>query len=156
MKRLALLALLLAPLPAAAQLIADSDAPIDITGEALEIVGDTATWTGGVRAVQEGAILIADRIVAVLDDDGGFKTIEAQGAVRYSNGAETIAGERALYDSSKRTITVMRDVVLTRGETIMKGGALVYWPDTGRVRFTAPKGERIRGVFHARKAESPV
>ena len=50
--------------PANAQLIAESDEPIDITGDSLELIDDVATWTGNVRAVQGVAILTSDRLVA--------------------------------------------------------------------------------------------
>jgi lipopolysaccharide export system protein LptA len=133
---------------AQAQLVADSDEPIDITGDSLEIIDDVATWTGNVRAIQGEAILTSDRLVATLDENGAFTTIRALGTVRYSNGKEAITGETALYDAGARAITISDNVVVTQGKTVMTGGALVYWLDTGRIRFTAPGGERIRGIFH--------
>ncbi len=142
--------------PAGAQLIGDSDEPIDITGDSLEVADDVAVWTGSVRAVQGPAILTADKLVATLGEDGAFKTIEASGAVRYSNGKEAITGNTALYDSGDRSITITDDVVVTQGETVMTGGALVYWLDTGRLRFTAADGGRIRGIFHAKSGETPL
>lgn len=142
--------LLLTLAPANAQLVADSDEPIDITGDSLEVVDDIATWTGNVSAVQGAAILTAERLVAKLDGEGSFTTIEAVGAVRYSNGKEAITGETALYDAGPRSITISRNVVVTQGETVMTGGSLVYWLDTGRLRFTAPDGKRVRGIFHAK------
>lgn len=138
---------------AQAQLTMNSDEPIDITGDSLEIVDDVATWTGNVRALQGEAILTSSKLVATLEDGGGFKTIRALGGVRYSNGKEAIAGETALYDSVKRTITISDNVVVTQGETVMTGGTLVYWLDTGRIAFTSPEGERIRGIFYAKSGE---
>lgn len=136
--------------PASAQLAADSSEPIDITGDSLEIVDDVATWSGKVRAVQGEAILTADRLVATIEEGGGVKTIRAIGNVRYSNGKEAIAGETAVYDSAERSITISDNVIVTQGETVMTGGALVYWLDTGRLRFTAPEGARIRGIFQTK------
>ena len=111
---------------------------------------DVATWTGNVSAVQGAAILTAERLVARLDGDGSFRTIEAIGAVRYSNGKEAITGETALYEAGPRSITISRNVVVTQGETVMTGGNLIYWLDTGRLKFTAPEGKRVRGIFHAK------
>lgn len=139
-----------AAVPARGQLLSNSDEPIDITGDSLEVVDDVATWTGNVSAVQGEAVLTAERLVAKLDGEGAFKTIEAIGSVRYSNGKEAITGEAALYEAGPRSITVSRNVVVTQGETVMTGGALVYWLDSGRLRFTAPEGKRIRGIFHAK------
>lgn len=140
--------------PAGAQLApAVSDAPIDITGDRLEVVDDVATWVGNVRAVQGEAILTAEKLVADLDDAGAFKRIRAVGTVRYSNGKEAIAGKVGVYDAEKRTITISEDVVVTQGEQVMTGGTLVYWVDTGRLLFTAPSGRRIRGIFYAKQGD---
>ncbi len=138
---------------AAAQLAPEvSDAPIDITGDRLEVVDDVATWIGNVRAVQGEAILTAERLVADLDDAGAFKRIRAAGTVRYANGKEAITGEVGVYDAETRTITISEDVVVTQDEQVMTGGELVYWIDTGRLLFTAPSGRRIRGIFYAKRA----
>ncbi|HBK92422.1 MAG TPA: hypothetical protein DDZ68_12195 [Parvularcula sp.] len=137
--------------PASAQLApTESDAPIDITGDRLEVENDVATFIGNVRAVQGPAILTAERLVADLDDKGSFTKIRAQGTVRYSNGKEAITGARALFDDTARTITISENVVVTQGEQVMTGGELVYWIDTGKIVFTAQAGKRIRGIFHAK------
>lgn len=128
-----------------------SDAPIDITGDRLEVVDDVATWTGNVRAVQGEAILTAAMLIADLDDNGAFSRIRAQGDVRYSNGKDAITGKTGVYDAGARTITISEDVVVTQGEQVMTGGNLVYWVDTGRILFTAPEGRRIRGIFYAKQ-----
>lgn len=140
------------PTAVRAQLVAGSDEPIDITGESLELVDDVATWTGKVRAVQGEAILTSERLVATIGEDGGFSSIRAVGNIRYFNGKEAITGGSALYDAGARAITVSENVVVTQGKTVMTGGALVYWLDTGRINFTAPGGQRIRGIFHANAA----
>jgi len=149
---IALLLLLAAATSANAQLAAQSDAPIDITGESLEFNNDVATWTGDVRALQGEAILTANKLVAVLDDKGDFKTITAIGNMRYSNGKEIITGKSGVYDSGTKTISVSEDVVVTQGEQVMTGGALIYWVDTGKIRFTSPGGKRIRGIFYTNQA----
>ena len=144
-----------APPAANAQLAPQaSDAPIDITGDRLEVVDDVATWTGNVRAVQGEAILTADKLVADLDESSSFTRIRAVGSVRYSNGKEAITGKVGVYDANARTITISEDVVVTQGEQVMTGGELVYWVDTRRLLFTAPAGRRIRGIFYA-KGEGP-
>ncbi|MEQ8750690.1 MAG: hypothetical protein RIC52_13035, partial [Amphiplicatus sp.] len=90
------------PTAARAQLVADSDEPIDITGESLELIDDDATWTGKVRAVQGEAILTSERLVATIGEDGGFSSIRAIGNIRYFNGKEAITGGSALYDAGAR------------------------------------------------------
>jgi lipopolysaccharide export system protein LptA len=151
-----LAAVLLFPLPAASQLIANSNEPIDITGDSLELVEDVATWKGNVRAIQGEAIMTADELVATLGADGGFKSLQAVGAVRYSNGKEAITGKTAVYDAVARSITISENVVITQGKTVMTGGALIYWVDSGRIRFTAPGGARIRGIFHTNSLDTKL
>lgn len=133
---------------AAAQLAPDATEPVDISSETLDVVDNVATFRGNVVAVQGEAILTAPVLVATTGEDGGFQTIEARENMRYSNGRETISGKTGLYNALARTITVTGDVVVTQGKQVMTGGALVYSIDTGAIRFTAPGGKRIRGIFH--------
>ncbi len=138
---------------AAAQLAPEiSGAPIDITGDRLEVVDNVATWTGNPRAVQGEAILTAEKFIADLEANGDFNRIRAIGNVRYSNGKEAITGKTGVYDATERTITISEDVVVTQGEQIMTGGELIYWVDSGKLLFTAPSGRRIRGIFYAKPA----
>jgi len=134
--------------PSAAQLAASSDEPIDITGDAAEFKDNIAVWTGNVRVVQAEAILTTERLEATLNDDGEFQSIQAIGAVRYSNGKEAITGERADYDDAARTITISENVIVTQGKQVMSAGAVTYWIDTGKVKFAPEPGKRIRGIFY--------
>jgi lipopolysaccharide export system protein LptA len=139
--------------PSHAQLIASSDEPIDITGDAAEFNDNIAVWTGNVRVVQGEAILTADRLEAKLNDQRQFQSIVALGAVRYSNGQEAITGERADYDDAARTITISENVIVTQGKQVMSAGAVTYWIDTGRIKFAPEPGKRIRGIFYTGKDE---
>lgn len=130
-----------------AQLVAESDEPIDITGDTAEFQDNLAVWTGNVRVVQGEAILTTERLEAVLLDDGGFETITAIGSVRYSNGKEAITGERGVFNDQARTITMTENVIVTQGKQVMSAGQVVYWVDTGKVLFTPEPGKRIRGLF---------
>ncbi len=132
-----------------AQFAANSDAPIDITGDAAEFLDNIAIWTGNVRVVQEDSILAADRLEANVSDDGEFSSITATGAVRYSNGKEAITGKRLFFDNEARTITVMENVIVTQGKQVMSAGAVTFWIDTGMVKFAPAEGRRIRGIFYA-------
>lgn len=134
--------------PARAQLIADSDQPIDITGDTAEFQDNLAVWTGNVRVLQGEGILTTDRLEADITDEGDFDNIRAIGSVRYSNGNEAITGERALFDNAARTITVTENVIVTQGKQVMAAGAVTYWVDTGKVKFLPAPGKRIRGIFY--------
>ncbi|MEM9495496.1 MAG: LptA/OstA family protein [Pseudomonadota bacterium] len=157
-KRLAcaLPALLLLAAPAMAQLVASSDEPVDITGDTAEFKDNLAIWTGNVRVVQGESILTAARLEAELDDAGDFDKIYAFGTVRYSNGAEAITGEEAVFDSVERTITMSRNVILTQGKQVLSAGSVIYWVDTGRVKLNPADGSRIRGIFYTDAIEEPA
>lgn len=131
-----------------AQLVAESDEPIDITGDAAEFQDNLAVWTGNVRVLQGEGILTTDRLEADINDEGDFDNIRAIGSVRYSNGKEAITGERALFDNTARTITVTENVIVTQGKQVMAAGAVTYWVDTGKVKFLPAPGKRIRGIFY--------
>lgn len=133
---------------ASAQLAPQGDGPIDITGETAEFQDELLVWTGNVRVVQGEALLTTDRLEAALDDNGDFTTITAIGSVRYSNGKEAITGKRGVYDETARTITITEDVLVTQGKQVMSAGKVVYWIDTGQVRFFPAEGRRIRGIFY--------
>ncbi len=139
--------------PGAAQLIAagDSEEPIDITGDTAEFQDNLAVWTGNVRVVQGPAILISERLEAVLTDEGDFETITAIGSVRYSNGEEAITGERAVFNNDARTIVMTDNVIVTQGKQVMSAGKITYWIDSGKVLFTPEAGKRIRGLFFTGK-----
>lgn len=134
--------------PAKAQLAAESDEPIDITGDTAEFQDNKAVWTGNVRVLQAEAILTTRRLEAELSDEGDFQSITAIGDVRYSNGKEAITGEYAFFDDNARTITISDNVIVTQGKQVMSAGKVIYWVDSGKVRFLPEAGKRIRGIFY--------
>ena len=139
--------------PAAAQLAAESNAPVDITGDTAEFQDDIAIWTGNVRVIQAEAILTADKLRAVINEDGDVQSITAIGSVRYSNGKEAITGERAVFNETRRTITISENVIVTQGRQVMSAGRVIYWIDTGKVKFAPEEGQRIRGIFYTSSDE---
>ena len=139
---------------ATAQFAPSSDEPVDITSDRLESKDNVVTWIGNVRAVQGEAILTTDRLILIRNDEGAVDTVKAIGKVRYDTGAETITGEEAIYDEIARTLTMLRNVVVTQGKQVMTGGELVYWIDTGQLSFTSPGGHRVRGIFYTDSLES--
>ena len=150
---LGFMATLVATGAANAQFAANSDAPIDISGDSAEFQDNLAIWTGNVRVVQEDSILAADRLEADVTEDGEFSTITATGAVRYTNGKEAITGRRLIFDNEARTITVLENVIVTQGKQVMSAGAVTFWIDTGMVKFAPAAGRRIRGVFYPENEE---
>ena len=139
--------------PAIAQLVSESDAPIDITSDSAEFQDELAIWIGNVRVIQEDAVLTSNRMEATISSEGNFESITAIGDVRYSNGKEAITGNRAVYDEGERTITMFENVIVTQGRQVMAAGQVTYWIDTGRVQFAPSEGQRIRGIFYTSSDE---
>jgi lipopolysaccharide transport protein LptA len=140
---------------ASAQLTLQSDEPIDVEGDTGETVDNVLTLTGNVSVIQGESMLRSDKLVAKRGEGNSFETIEVTGSVRYWNGKEAIASETAFYDAAAGTITFNNNVVVTQGETVITGGNLVYWLDSGKIKLTSPGGGRIRGIFHTKEGSRP-
>ena len=179
----AFLALLIATLalPAAAQLVrkTDSNQPIAITADNLEVQQNqqVATFTGKVEAVQGDMRLKADTLKVFYRQGGGqngpapqrpgqaarpaqpaatpdtvggnsISRIEAYGNVFVSSPEETGTGEKGVYDVDKRTVVLEgASVVLTRGQSVLKGQRMTMNLDTGQSVMQVAPGQRVQGLF---------
>ena len=130
--------------------------PIDIAADALEVQQDDglATFTGNVVVIQGELILRADRVWVNYADDGDadapeILAINAEGNVFLSTPAETAQGDVGVYDVENALITLVGAVVLTRGETAMRGNRLQLDLTTGvsRMEGDPEDGGRVRGRF---------
>lgn len=154
----------------ASNLKADSKQPIDITADSLEVLQDkqVAIFTGNVLAVQ-GKMRLSSNVMKVHYKNGdesksgeqGISKIEVEGKVFLSTPEETARGKKGVYDVDKERLTLTEDVVLTRGENIVKGAALEYDLASGRSRIIGAgvtaeslstgegsgKGGRVKGRF---------
>ena len=141
---------------ASAQFTTSSDSPIDITGEQFEAVDgrDYVVWTGDVQVVQDQSILTAPRLVIFGVEAGELTRIEAEGGIRFTNGAEAISGDKGIYDAAAETITVTGNVVVVQGEQILSGARLIYNTRTGSIRFSSASGQRVRGIFFTKDAST--
>jgi len=176
-------ALLVSATGAPAQFRHDSDLPIEITADTLEVLRDQqiATFTGNVDAVQGDLVLSADKLrIHYRGDDAGataagtggsIRRIEAFGKVFLTSPRETAQGEVGVYDVADETITLEGSVVLTRDKNVIEGERLELDLATGRSRMLAgvPSAEggappeRVRAIFvpegedeQAAAAEAPA
>jgi lipopolysaccharide export system protein LptA len=125
--------------PAAhAQFESDSSAPIEITADTMEWknVERIAIARGNADAIQGRYHLHADVLTAHLGEgEGGtqdkIRLIEADGNVRLSTPTETASGETGDYDVERKRVVLEGGVVLTQGETVMRGERLVMDLVTG-------------------------
>lgn len=156
--------------PALAQLAGgnrDTSQPIEIAADRLEVQQDAnrAIFRGNVDATQGDLRLRADTLTVHYRNDGqagagtaraaspeagsSITRIDAVGRVFISSPQETAQGERGVYDLDGETIVLEgREVVLTRGQNVLKGQRVTLNLATGQSVMDAPQqGGRVRGLF---------
>lgn len=139
----AVLALMMAG-PAAAQLAQNSDAPVDITADALEVVNTQclSIWSGSAEALQDKARLRADvlktynakgvtRPNGQSSACGALERMEAIGNVFYVTPQQRVRGDNANYDVAANRIVITGDVVAVQGQNVIRGDRLVVNAKTG-------------------------
>lgn len=158
--------LLAAPGDAAAQVSAlkahDTAQAIDITADRLEVRENEniAIFSGTVEAVQGDLRISADSITVYYEKAGGgdptISRLDMAGHARMVSPSEKTESEWAVYDVATRLLTLGGAVVLTRGETVVRGDRLELDLESGVTKFegapvvgageSAPAG-RVRGRF---------
>lgn len=164
----------LAASAAQAQLVDNSDQPIDITANALELIDAqrVEVWTGAVEAVQ-GTNRLRTALLRVYHAPkagrqgekgqwGDAERMVAEGQVFFITPESTAKGDLAVYDLKRDIVTMTGDVVLTRGESVVRGDKLVINVATGLATLDSTaqgRGtKRVRGVFYPEQqaAAAPV
>lgn len=155
-------AALIALAPAASQTSAlkghDSDAPVDVAADRIEVHdrADRAIFSGNVVVRQGELTLQAARLTLAYSKAGGIQIerLDASGGVLVRSPSETARGQFAIYDISRRLITLIGGVTLTRGDSSVRGGRLVLDLDSGRAVMdgggapgTTNQGGRVTGTF---------
>lgn len=160
MKRFILVALLF-PMFAHAQTAKMSkDQPIEIVADKLEVIEpkQQAIFSGNVLAKQGDIDIKSQRMVVHYSnrsaeaDAQGIEKIEAYGDVFFIAPQETARGDSAVYDVSSNIIYLNGNVVLTRGENVIRGSQLTYDLAQGRSVVsnggaTGQSGGRVRSLF---------
>jgi lipopolysaccharide export system protein LptA len=170
----ALAATLLGAAPALAQHLApNSDAPVDITADELEVVNANclAIWRGNAEALQDTTRLRADvlRIYSTPgaaakpgsmgSTCGALQRMEAEGSVYYVTTQQRVRGDAATYDATRETIVMTGDVVAAQGQNVLRGTKMVINTRTGEAQMsgsaTGRNGKgRPRGVFYPKSDRS--
>ncbi|WP_300532398.1 LptA/OstA family protein [Maricaulis sp.] len=154
----ALAALLLTGAPALAQ-IGNSDLPLDIESDHVEVFDseNRIVWTGRVVAIQGESTIRAQRLEAFFTGlpgsggTGGWGDIERIIATRdvlYVTPTQRARGDRGVYDLSSETITLTGDVVINQGDDVITTNRFVTDLVSGNSTFgEAGDGERVRVVI---------
>lgn len=136
----------------------DSDAPIDVAADRIEVQdrADRAIFSGDVVVRQGALTLTASRLTLAYASTGGIEIerLDASGGVTVRSPSETAQGQFGIYDVEERIITLIGGVSLTQGGNKVEGGRLVIDLDTGNATLTggaAPgvsqQGGRVTGTF---------
>jgi lipopolysaccharide export system protein LptA len=136
----------------------NSNAPVDVAADRIEVLdrADRAVFSGSVVVRQAELTLTAARLTVAYSNSGGIEIerLDASGGVTLRSPSETARGQFAIYDLSRRIITLIGGVTLTRGESHVTGGRLVLDLDSGRAVMdgggppgTNSQGGRVTGTF---------
>ena len=152
----------------------NTDTPIEITANALEVLQqeEKAMFKGEVVATQGKLQLTSDVMIVHYrsadkkGDAQAVSKIEVDGNVFLSTPDESARSHHGTYNVDGNMITLKGDVVLTRGENVVKGAVLEYDLTTGRSQIVGDKGGvaastsedggstgRVRGLFVPEKKE---
>lgn len=171
------LSLMMAAFPVFAQETKlDTKQPIEITADSLEVAQkeQQATFSGNVVAIQGKMRITANKMQVfyrtgeqVQGEAQAISRIAVDGNVFMTNASETARSASGVYDVDAGKLTLKKDVVLTRGENVVKGDVLEYDLDTGKSQIVGAgvatggsdgnaeggKKGRVRGLFVPGKTE---
>ncbi len=145
----------------------NSKQPIDITADELELKQkqNQAIFKGSVQADQGDLQMKAETLAVYYLADAGLENptitrLDATGGVTLSSPSEKAEGDWAVYDVERRIVTVGGSVVLSQGETIIRGERLELDLESGITKFAGapepdPNSEtgRVRGKFKVPEKE---
>lgn len=130
-----------APKPRAALASHDSNAPVDVDADRIEVQdrADRAIFSGNVRARQSDMTITAARITVAYSKpppaapgaaragggDPQIDRMDATGGVVVTNPSERATGDYAIYDLNRKLVTMLGNVVLVRGGNTVRGGRAV-------------------------------
>lgn len=160
--------MLLLAQPATAQIpMGNDNQPIEITADQLEVVQPNrkAVFRGNVVAVQGSVSLRASTMTVYYRTAnersgamGAIAKIEVSQNVVLATPDETAQANQGIYHVDYKQIQLVGDVVLTRGQNVLKGGRLDYDMRTQKSLLsagtsatgaagTSGSGGRVKGVF---------
>ena len=142
----------------------DGNQPIEISADSLEVIQpqQLAIFKGNVDAVQGDLRLRADTLKvhyrqrpagqpapagAAVNPQASIHRIDAVGRVFISSPEETARGDVGVYDVDNRVITLEGEVVLTRGDNVLRGNRATMDLASGRSIMVPTAGERVHGLF---------
>ncbi|WP_371038737.1 lipopolysaccharide transport periplasmic protein LptA [Rhodosalinus sp. FB01] len=117
----------------------DTDAPVEVTADALSVTEQegTALFTGNVVIAQGDFRLAAPRVLITYDQDGDrIARMEATGGVTLVSGTDAAEAERADYDPDAGTIVMTGKVLLTQGSNAISAERMSVDLDGGTAEMS--------------------
>jgi lipopolysaccharide export system protein LptA len=141
--------MMLASVPAAAQTRHNTDAPIDVASDRIELQdrANRAILSGNVRIKQAEMTLAAARVTVsytgqVSEGSPQVSRLDAAGGVTVNRPDQSARSQYAVYDLNRRVITMVGGVTLRQAGNTVSGGRLSIDLDTGRATID---GSGVRG-----------
>jgi lipopolysaccharide export system protein LptA len=140
----------------------NSNAPIDVTAERIEVQdrADRAIFAGNVHATQAEMTLETPRLTVAYSGGAGggnnnvqIHRLDAAGGVVVRSPSETARGDFGIYDLDRKLITLLGNVQLNRENNQVNGSRLVIDIDSGRAVVDGgppgvnSSGGRVTGHF---------
>jgi len=143
------LMLTLAAAPALAQTRHNTDAPVDVASDRIELQdrANRAILSGNVQIKQAEMTLSAARVTVIytgqmVDGSPQLSRLDAAGGVTVNRPNQSARSQYAVYDLNRRVITMVGGVTLRQGGNNVTGGRLSIDLDTGRATID---GSGVRG-----------
>ena len=145
------------PTPAMPSLSLDSDEPVNIEADRLEVFDDrkVAVFSGNV-VVQQADMTMRTPSLEVRYDGaedpngaGSISRIDARGGVEIISEDQTARGDSAVFEVPEQIVTLIGNVILSQGD-ILRGSKLVVdlANNTSRLITSGEGGrQRVQGLF---------
>jgi lipopolysaccharide export system protein LptA len=148
------------------------DKPIQIDAGSLELrdKDKAATFKDNVKVVQGDTTMRCKTLVVFYEGGAGasggstppkstmtsatpgpggssaIRRLEAKGGVTVTQKDQTVTGETGEFDMKSNTVTMRGNVILTKGENVLRGDSLIVDMTTGVSRVESNSG-RVQGLF---------
>ena len=141
------------------------DEPVKIQAASLEVRDKDrmATFSGDVHVIQGDTEMRCKSLVVFYDEepaargaktsDSGSKQIrriEAKGGVTVTQKEQNASGDSGIFDMRANTVTLVGNVIVTRGTDVLRGQRLLVDLGTG---LTKMDQGRVEGLFQPRSSE---
>jgi lipopolysaccharide export system protein LptA len=142
------------------------DQPVKIDARQLEVrdKDKVATFSGGVKVVQGDTTMRATTLAVFYDGEGStanaltaakpgpsgqqrIKRLEATGGVKVCQDEQVATGDKGVFDMQANTVTLLGNVVLSKGMNVMKGEKLTVNLANGEAKIEGGKGGGISALL---------